>query len=195
MPGQSQLPDYKLNYERTIHMKSKNVNKLVTAALIAAMYAALTAAVAPLAYGAIQLRVSEALTVLPLFSSVAIPGLTIGCLLANIIGLSLGQTVVWDILFGTIASLIAAVITYIIGKSKSKKVRYVLGPFPAVIVNAIVVGLEITIFFTDGGASATAFWFNFISVFIGQALVCYIIGIPLIMLLEKNQLYKKLFKN
>ena len=173
---------------------SKKIYQLVSASLIAAMYAVLTFVIAQFAYGAIQLRLSEALTVLPMYTSSAIPGLTVGCLLANIIGLSLGKTVIWDVLFGTMASLIAAVLTRWIGKSKNRAVRYLLGPFPAVIVNAIIVGIEITIFFTDGAASMAAFWMNFFSVFIGQAIVCYAIGIPLMLLMERNDLYKRIFR-
>lgn len=175
-------------------MRNKKVYNLVAAALIAAMYAVLTFVVAQFAYGAVQLRVSEALTVLPLFTPIAVPGLTVGCLLANVIGLSLGRTVVWDLFFGTAASLIAAVITYQIGKVKSRKIRMIAGPFPAVLANAVIIGMEITLFFTDGGASAAVFWTNFASVFLGQAIVCYGLGVPLLLVLERGGLYKRIFK-
>lgn len=175
-------------------MRNKKVYSLVAAALIAAMYAVLTFVVAQFAYGAVQLRVSEALTILPMYTPVAVPGLTVGCLLANVIGLSLGKTVVWDLLFGTAASLIAAVMTYSLGKSKSRRVRYILGPFPAVLVNAVIVGMEITFFFSEGGATAAIFWANFASVFLGQAIICYGFGVPLMLVLERGELYKRIFK-
>ena len=153
-------------------MRNKKVYSLVAAALIAAMYAVLTFVVAQFAYGAVQLRVSEALTILPMYTPVAVPGLTVGCLLANVIGLSLGKTVV----------------------SKSRRVRYILGPFPAVLVNAVIVGMEITFFFSEGGATAAIFWANFASVFLGQAIICYGLGVPLMLVLERGELYKRIFK-
>ena len=86
-------------------MTNKNrVRHLTEAALIAAMYAALTFAIAPLAYGEVQFRVSEALTILPVFTPAAIPGLTVGCLLANLLGLLSGANPAGtlDMVFGTL---------------------------------------------------------------------------------------------
>lgn len=98
--------------------KKKDVNFLVCGAVIAALYAALTyaASAANLAYGAVQFRFSEALTVLAAYTPAAIPGLTIGCILANL-GSPYGIT---DIICGSAATLLAAVFTYLTRKVKVK---------------------------------------------------------------------------
>ena len=93
-------------------MKEKRFNAkfMAQGAIIAAMYAALTILFAPISYGAVQVRISEAFTILPLFTPAAIPGLFIGCLLANI----LGGAIVWDIIFGSLATLIGAALGYLL---------------------------------------------------------------------------------
>ncbi|MDF2567038.1 MAG: hypothetical protein K0R90_494, partial [Oscillospiraceae bacterium] len=100
-------------------MEKKTLQKLTQASMIAALYAVLTLAVAPISFGNMQFRISEALTILPLFTAVAIPGLTVGCALANFIGFIFGlnQIGFLDIFFGSAATLIAAIVTYMIGKS------------------------------------------------------------------------------
>ena len=89
-------------------VNKKRINFIITGALIAAVYAGLTylSNVFGLAYGPIQLRVSEVLTLLPVFTPAAIPGLTIGCFIANI-----GSFNMLDMIFGSFATLIAAVVT------------------------------------------------------------------------------------
>ena len=89
-------------------MKNKGTLFLVQAALIAAVYVVLTLVFAPFSYGEIQVRISEALTILPFFTPAAIPGLFVGCILANL----LGGAIPLDIAFGSIATLIGAVFTY-----------------------------------------------------------------------------------
>lgn len=173
-------------------MKSKT-KSISIAALIAAMYIILTFLVAPIAFGPIQFRISEALTVLPLFAFTAVPGLTIGCFLANLLGLFLGQTVLWDLLFGTFATLLAALITYEVGKHFGKKAQCVLGPLAPVICNALIVGAEIALFFTEGDATFPVFIFGVFTVFLGEVVVCYGLGVPLILIFYKYNLNKKFF--
>lgn len=91
-------------------MKKQDV--LTQAALIAACYVVVTVALAPIAFGEVQFRISEALTILPLFTPAAIPGLFIGCLIGN----TLGGAVLPDIIFGSLATLLGAIGTYIIGQ-------------------------------------------------------------------------------
>lgn len=114
-------------------MKNKTLD-LTWAALIAALYVVLTfiANAAGLASGAIQIRLSEALTILPLFTWAAVPGLTIGCVLANM----LTGCALWDIIFGSVATLIGALGTYAIGRIKPA-----LGPVFPIISNALIVPL------------------------------------------------------
>lgn len=142
---------------------------IVQAGLIGAIYAVLTILIAPIAYGQFQLRVSEALTVLPFFTPAAIPGLFIGCLVANIYG-GLGFI---DIFLGSAATLIAAVISY---RLRFKKF---LVPFPPVIVNAIVVGFILNVSL-NLPLIPSVLWVG-----LGQLAACYGLGYPLLLGLEK----------
>ncbi len=114
-------------------MRNKNVTVITQAAIIAALYVVLTmiANVMGLANFAIQVRFSEALCILPFFTVAAIPGLTLGCLLTNL----LTGALVWDVLFGSLATLIGAVGTYLLRKHKF------LMTLPPVIANAVIVPL------------------------------------------------------
>lgn len=170
--------------------KQKSINYLVQAAVIAALYAALTylASVFGLAYGNVQFRFSEALTILAAFSPAAIPGLTIGCFIGNL-GSPFGML---DVVCGTAATLLAAVLTYLTRNVKLKKLP-VLAPLFPVIANAIIVGAEITVFLPEGftfqGFIIQALW-----VALGEAVVCYCGGIPLAAAINKigpNKIFKK----
>lgn len=170
-------------------------SKITKIAMLAGIYAAITFITFYMSFGQVQYRVSEMLTVLPAFSNIAIPGLSIGCVLANLIGFIIGANPVGivDAVFGTIATFIASVMTYYIGKSKKKLVRYLFCPMPPVIINTIIVGFEITYFFM-GSLDINIFLINAVSVFVGQAVVCYALGIPLMIFMERNDFYKRIFK-
>jgi len=157
-----------------MNKKIFTVRFMAEAGIIAALYFALTMAVAPISYGQLQMRVSEALCVLPFFTPAAVPGLFIGCLLANIFSF-LG---IFDIVFGSLATLIAALITYYI------KNKWLL-PFPSVVVNAFVVGALLYYL------AELPFWISVLYVGIGQAIACYVLGMPLFFIL--NQHKHKLF--
>ena len=153
-----------------------NARSLTFIAAIAAIYAVLTVAVAPLSYGMVQFRVSEALTILPFFTPLAIPGLTIGVVIANFYS-SLGPI---DMVVGSIATLIAALWTY---RIKNKW----LVPIPAILVNAVIIGTEIGVL--EGQLSiipAAMLWVG-----LGELGVTYLLGMPLLIALEKR---KHLFK-
>lgn len=158
---------------------------LVQGALIAAIYAALTYFLAPLSYGPVQFRFSEALTVLPAFTPAAIPGLTIGCLLAN---LSSPYGIV-DIVFGTVATLLAAISTYITRKIIIKGVP-ILAPLFPVIFNGLIVGFEIS-YLSPEGFSVLAFLSAFLSVAFGEAVICFVLGVPLCVGLNKSKIFQK----
>ena len=112
-----------------------NSQKIAVAAMIAAAYAVITILFSFSSYGLIQYRIAEALTILPAFSSTYVFSIFIGCLVSNLL-----SPYGWlDILVGSLASLIAAVLTYYIGKSNLKFKKY-LAPIPPVIVNALMVG-------------------------------------------------------
>ena len=98
-------------------------------AVIAALYVALTAIFAPISFWAVQFRLSEALCVLPYFTPAAIPGVTLGCFIANLV---LGAPI-YDVIFGTLATLIGAVLSYVLRKNKW------LVPIPPILSNALII--------------------------------------------------------
>ncbi len=155
-------------------MKSKGTRYLVQGALIAAIYAAVSIFLAPISFLQIQFRLSEALTILPFFTPAAVPGLFIGCILSNSYGVASGADTlgVLDIVFGSLATLIAAYMTYKI------RVKW-LAPLPAVIMNALVIGLEFTIIPT-GSFHLNLFLINAGWIGLTEGVVCYVAGIPLI---------------
>lgn len=169
-------------------MNKKKTLFIVRAAVIAAIYAGLTylSSVFGIAYGPIQFRFSEALTILPAFSPAAIPGLTIGCFLGNITS-PYGLV---DIVCGTAATLVAAVLSYLTRKVKFKNLPVFSALFP-VIANAIIVGIEITWFMPEG-FKIQAFLINALQVGLGELVVCYGLGLPLYKFIEKTKLNKHL---
>ena len=137
---------------------------LTQGAMIAALYVVLTVFVAAfnLASGAVQVRISEALTIMPVFTPAAIPGLFLGCLISNIIA---GGAII-DILFGSLTTLVAAVCTYFLRKTK------VLYMVPPVLFNAIVI--PFVLMFAYG--SDDAYWFMFATVGAGELISVFIFG-------------------
>jgi len=169
-------------------MNNKKTVFLVRASIIAAMYAGLTYAAGALnlAYGSIQFRFSEALTILATFSPAAIPGLTIGCFLANITS----PYGVVDIICGTLATFIAALLSYWTRNIKFKDLPLISAIFP-VITNAVIIGLEITLFMPEG-FKIKAFLITAGQIAIGQLVVCYGLGIPLYKIIKKRNLNRYL---
>ncbi|HBL41301.1 MAG TPA: QueT transporter family protein [Ruminococcaceae bacterium] len=159
---------------------------LTRAAVIAALYAALTyaASFVGLAYGNIQFRFSEALTVLACFAPAAIPGLTVGCFIGN-----LGSPVVMDWVLGTLATLLAALASYWT-RSLGGKLSLLWAPLFSTLFNAAFVGLEIAVFTPNGGGLA-GFWVLALQVGAGELAVCCLLGIPLRLLIDRNAGLKK----
>lgn len=167
---------------------------IVQAAVIAALYATLTILQNVLLPGsasmAVQFRVSEVLTILALYTPAAIPGLTIGCVIANISSLSvLGP---YDLIFGSLASLIAAACMYAL-----RNARIFTLPVPAVLMpaisNGIIVGFEIEMFFVEGGFHFGDFLLQGGLVALGEIGVLIALGLPLAKLIEKQSFDKKFF--
>lgn len=163
-------------------MNKKKTDFIVQAALIAAVYAALTYAASALgiAYGNIQFRFSEALTILAAFTPAAIPGLTIGCLIGNL-GSPFG---IVDIVCGTAATFLASILSYYTRKITLNGLPFLSAFFP-VIANAIIVGLEITILAPEG-FELMAFLICALEVAIGELVMCYGLGLPLFGALKKT---------
>lgn len=170
------------------------VKNMTKTAMIAGLYAAITFATFYMSFGAIQYRVSEALTILPVFTASAIPGLSLGCALANLLGAVIGANPVGliDAVFGTAATFLATLATYWIGKRFKGKAKYFLAPLPPVLINAVIVGWEISFFFV-GNTNMETMLINAASVLVGQAVVCYGLGVPLMLVLERKALHKRLF--
>ncbi len=168
-------------------MKTKNKRTLflVQSALIAGIYVAVTYAANPISYGSVQFRISEALTVLPVLTPAAIPGLTIGCLIANL-GSPFGPI---DIFCGTLATLLAAICTRMTRKVLFRILPLLSLIFP-VLFNGIIVGAEIA-FFLPEGFSWLAFLTSGASVALGELVVCYVLGLPLYTGLNKSGVFKK----
>lgn len=153
---------------------------IVQAALIAAVYASFTLLIEPLAFGPIQFRISEALTVLPAVLPASIPGIFIGCILANFLG---GFGVV-DIVFGSLATLLAGFSTWLLRK------RRWLFPLPPVIFNGLIVGAYVYLLYDKTYPLPLTMLFIAIS----EALICYGLGLPLLSLIRKNRMIREALK-
>ena len=165
-----------------------SVARLVRCAVIAAVYVVLCLALAPFSYGAVQVRIAEALCLLPVFGAEYIVGVTLGCFLANL----LGSTVI-DAGFGTLATLLACLVTY---KLRNVRVKGLAIPasLPPVVFNMLIVGaLEITFFFSDTAPTAALAAFNAVAVGIGEIISCTIVGVALVKLVESNEGLKRIF--
>lgn len=152
-------------------------HQLATAGVIAALYAVLAyfASVFGIAYGPIQCRFSEALCVLPFLFPAATPGLFVGCLVANL----LSPYGALDIIFGSLATLLAAVWT-------QHTHHKWLAPLPPVLCNAVIVGAVISFQETGfTGAFAGTFAYNAVTVGVGEAIACYVLGGVLLTVLPK----------
>lgn len=172
-------------------LKNKSVHYLTQTAVIAALYAVLTifqSVIFPESTSAaIQFRVSEALTILALYTNAAIPALTLGCVLANISSVAvLGPL---DMIFGSIASLLAALTIYLLRNVRFFRLPILSLLMPA-LFNGLIVGFEIAFFFTDGGFSLNAFIFAGGFVALGELGVLFVLGLPLSIFLEKSGLSK-----
>ena len=150
--------------------------QLALAGLIAAIYAAATLMLPIPQYMEVQFRVAEAMTVLPFLFPEAIPGLAVGCFLANL----LGSPIMLDWIFGTLATLLAALWS-------RRMPNLWLAALPPVVCNAAIVGAEIAWFIVqDGGAFWPAYGMSALTVGLGEAAACYILGIPLARMLGKT---------
>lgn len=153
-------------------MKNKGTLFLVQAAAIAAVYVVLTTVFAAFSFGEVQVRISEALTILPAFTPAAIPGLFVGCIISNF----LGGAILMDVIFGSIATLIGAVFTYKLrGSSKW------LAPLPPIVANALIV--PFTLFYGYGVNLPIPFMM--LTVGIGEVVSCGVLGMILYGALSK----------
>lgn len=153
-------------------MKDKKVLFLAQAAVIAAIYVVLTILFLPFSFGEVQVRVSEALTILPYFTPAAVPGLFAGCLIANI----MGGGIPMDIVFGSIATLLGAVFTYLL-RNRS---RY-LAPVPPIVANMLIVPFVLRF----GYGVNLPIPFMMLTVGIGEMISCGILGMIVLTALDR----------
>lgn len=161
-------------------MGKKGVRFMTQAAMIAAIYVVLVFLFAPISFGTVQIRVAEALTILPMITPAAIPGLFIGCLIGNLLSPGL---IVIDIVFGSLATFIASIISY-----KFRNNKYLV-PIPPIVINMLVVPFVLKY----GYGLPMPIYISALAVGVGQFISCYGLGFVLIQIIERYK--NKIFAN
>ena len=169
---------------------------LVTSAVIAALYVVLTLPFAQFAFGPIQFRLAEMMVVLPILTPAAIPGLTIGCFLTNLLNPNnLGPI---DIVFGSLATLLAAVCTRFIAQKWTRMPRLprdFTALIPPVLLNALIVGTYLSYLLSDGAVTYSIIGWNMIYIGMSEAVVVYALGLPFLLVLRKTGIERIWMKN
>ena len=149
---------------------------LTKSAMIAALYVLLTeiSALLGISSGVIQFRLSEMFAVLPIFTPAAIPGVFIGCMISNIIT----GGVFWDVIFGSLATLIGAVGTYLL-----RRAPRAVTTLPPILANTVIVPFILTYVY----GVPDALWFLFLTVFVGEALSAGVLGVLVYGIFLKNK--------
>lgn len=165
--------------------RSKNRRRIYFITLngmIAALYVVFTAPFANFAFGPIQFRLAEVLAVLPIFSARTIPGVTLGCFIANLLNPNPHPI---DLIFGPVATLLAGIFSWLIGK-KNKP----LGIIPPIVMNGLIVGGYLPFILLDEGSQVTmqAVGISMLSVAGSEAVLLVVLGIPLIILISKTRI-------
>lgn len=169
---------------------------LVTSAVIAALYVVLTLPFAQFAFGPIQFRLAEMMVVLPILTPAAIPGLTIGCFLTNLLNPNnLGPI---DIIFGSVATLLAAICTRLISQKCTRIPRLprdITALIPPVILNALIVGTYLSYLLTDGTITPAIIAWNVLYIGLSEAVVVYALGFPFLLVLKRTKIERIWNKN
>ena len=160
-------------------MRDKKVLFITQAAMIAAIYVVVTVVFSAFSFGEVQVRISEALTILPLFTSAAIPGLFIGCIIGN----AMGGAIVLDVVFGSIATLVGAVGSWLLRRHKY------LVPLPPIIMNVLIVPFVLRY----GYGIPLPIPFMMLTVGLGEVISCGVLGYVLMFAL--NKVKHVIFKN
>ena len=169
--------------------QNPSVRKLVRCGVVAAIYVVLCMALQPLSYGAVQVRVAEALCCCPVLVLSTLPVCT-----GLLFGKPAGSTIV-DVIFGTLATLLACLVTYKLRNIRIKGLA-VAASLPPVLFNAVIIGIEIAVMFPDPTSSAPI-WLacitNGISVGIGELISCTVLGVLLVKIIESSKALRKIF--
>lgn len=158
-------------------MPRLSYREVAGAGIIAALYATLSLVFYPISFGIYQVRIAEALTVLPFVTRAAVPGLFIGCLLANIFG-GMGWA---DIVFGSALTGVAAIFTRTLARMPARRIGITLAPLPPVIFNSFGVAAYLA------PLMGTGYWFGVQMIGLGEVIACYGLGLPLLLLLNKRR--------
>ena len=175
--------------------KGSKLLYLTTAAALAALYVVFTLPFAQFAYGPLQFRLAEILVIMPVFTPAAIPGITLGCFLANL--LNPNNLGVIDIVFGTLATLLAAVSTGWIAtriKEKPSLKKDVAALFPPVLFNALIVGSYLAFLLTDGPVTAVIVLISVSQLALSETILVYGLGLPLLFFIRKSKVEAFLFR-
>ena len=149
----------------------KTVRSITRAAVIAALYALLTMLLQPISYGPIQFRVSEALSILPLFFPESVIGLTVGCLIANVIGYG-----IFDIVLGTLATFLAAIATYLVGRFiKNTAAKLVLVELAPCLSNGLIIPAVLIL----SGVEIEGYFIEAAFIFLSEAICLGVLGTAL----------------
>ena len=164
------------------------IRKIAFSAVVAALYAGLTLLLAPISFGVLQFRVSEVLCILPFFFPSSVWGLFIGCAIANMMS-TFGPL---DIIFGSLASLLAALCTMQIGKKSKGTMGCVLACLPPVIFNGIIIGAMATMM----TVTPDGFWAGFVlnggQIALEELAVMYVAGLPIMLWGRKKGVFDRL---
>ena len=170
-----------------------STKQIATAAVVGAVYAALTMLLAPISYGPVQMRVSEALCILPFFMPVTTWGLFVGCAVANLIS-SAG---IWDVVFGSLATLGACLCIQTLGqrgRGANSWLRIILAALMPVVWNGVIIGalLMWTVTDTVFPEVNAAFWIIGGEIALGEAIVMFVLGVPLMRVLPRDRWFQKI---
>ena len=164
----------------------QRIRGIVFSALIGALYVALTVAFAPISYAIVQFRLAEALCLLPFYAPETAFGLFVGCLLANILSPIGGPMYIPDIILGSLATLISAVVV------SRMKTRW-MTPLPVILANALIVGAELSYFSDYLYGKHIPFFVTALSVGLGELAVCALLGLPMLYALSRIPYFRRLF--
>ena len=162
------------------------LRKLVRSAVIACIYTVICLMTAEFSFAAVQVRLGESLAMLSVFSPEMIIGVTVGCFISNMLA-----SAPIDMLVGTAATLISAILTYNLRNVRTGKLALVPS-IPPVVINAVVIGIEVSYLYYERDAVSSVLLMNILLVGLGQFIACSVLGVLLVLVIEKNPTLRRL---
>ena len=172
-------------------MKNNKLRRMVFAAMIAAMYAALTLMLSPISFGNLQIRMSEAMVLLPVLFASSVPGVTLGCFMANLLGAMMGLNILGyvDCVVGTLATLLAAVLSRKFADIRFRNIPWLSVLMP-VLFNGVIIGAELAYALMPEAMLAGFVIFGF-EVAFGELLAVGVFGVPLVKAFERAEIKER----